>query len=172
MYNNMMTKFKFGNFKTAKYLDHESTTMFYPVMISTFLDLAQGLIKDGHRDLALKAIQKYDAVMPDINPNLEVADRKLVMAQTAYDLNDIALANKFVNSVDGYITDQLDYNYNLMQNNSGDFNARDVQYGISFINGLTNMTGESHQIALNKKLATQLKDYENKFSAVLQRQQQ
>jgi MFS family permease len=44
MYNNLMTKFKWGEFKTAKYLDHESTTMFYPVMMTTFLDLTQGLI--------------------------------------------------------------------------------------------------------------------------------
>jgi hypothetical protein len=172
MYNNMMTKFKYGNFKTAKYLDHESTTMFYPVMISTFLDLAQGLIKDGHPDLARKALQKYDEVMPDINPGLEVADRKIVMAQTAYELNDIGLANKFVNSVDGYITDQLDYNYSLLQSNNGELNLRDVQYGVSFLNGLASLTAESHQTALANKLKVQLKDYENKFGAVLQRQQQ
>jgi hypothetical protein len=171
MYNNMMTKFKYGNFKTAKYLDHESTTMFYPVMITTFLDLTQGLIRDGHPDLALKTLQKYDQVMPDINNSLEVADRKIIMAQTAYGLNDVVLANKFVNSVDDYITDQLDYNYALMQSNSSDLSLRDVQYGVSFINGLASVTNENHQTALNKKIQQQLKDYETKFASVLQRQQ-
>lgn len=167
----MMTKFKYGNFKTAKYLDHESTTMFYPVMITTFLDLTQGLIRDGHPDLALKTLQKYDQVMPDINNSLEVADRKIIMAQTAYGLNDVVLANKFVNSVDDYITDQLDYNYALMQSNSSDLSLRDVQYGVSFINGLASVTNENHQTALNKKIQQQLKDYETKFASVLQRQQ-
>jgi len=171
MYNNMMTKFKYGNFKTAKYLDHESTTMFYPVMITTFLDLTQGLIRDGHPDLALKTLQKYDQVMPDINNSLEIADRKIIMAQTAYGLNDVVLANKFVNSVDDYITDQLDYNYALMQSNSSDLSLRDVQYGVSFINGLASVTNENHQTALNKKIQQQLKDYETKFASVLQRQQ-
>jgi hypothetical protein len=94
------------------------------------------------------------------------------MAQTAYDLGDKTLGDKFATSVDNYITDQLDYNYYLLQNNSGDFSARDVQYGISFINGLQGITGENTRTAINNKLKAQLKDYENKFAAVLQRQQQ
>jgi hypothetical protein len=51
MYDNMMNKFKYGNFKTAKYLDHESTNMFYPVLLTTFLDLARSLRREGHPDL-------------------------------------------------------------------------------------------------------------------------
>jgi hypothetical protein len=171
MYDNMMKKFRYGNFKHAVYLDHESTTMFYPVMLTTFLDCANGLIKDGHPDLALKVLHKYDEVMPDINLGLEVADRKIFMAQTAYQLQDVVLANKFINSVDSYITDQLDYNYYLLQSNSGELNTRDVQYGISFLNGITSMAGENHQTALNNKLKAQLKDYETKFAPILQRQQ-
>jgi len=170
MYNNMMNKFKYGNFKTAKYLDHESTTMFYPVMVTTFLDLAQGLIKDGHPDLALKALHKYDQVMPDINPGLEVADRKIFMAQTAYTLHDMVLGNKFVNSVDDFLTDQLDYNYHLLQDNSSSLDTRTVQYGISFLNGLVGVTGENHQTALNNKLKAQLKDYEAKFASIMRQQ--
>ena len=172
MYNNMMNKFKYGNFKTAKYLDHESTNMFYPVMLSTFLDLAQGLIKDGHKDLALNVLHKYDSVMPDINPGLEVADRKIILAQTAYELGDIGLGDKYVNSVDGYITDQLNYNNYLMQNSPDNISLRDVQYGVSFINGMASLTEENHRAQLNVKLKAQLKDYEGKFGSVLQRQQQ
>ena len=172
MYDNVMNKFKFGEFKTAKYLDHESTTMFYPVMVTTFLDLIQGLMKDGRNDLALKALHKYDQVLPDINPGLDVADRKIFLAQAAYDLHDIVMGNKLATSVDNYITDQLDYNYYLMQSNSGDLSARDVQYGISFINGLSGITDQYHQTALSTKLKAQLKDYETKFGAILRQQQQ
>jgi hypothetical protein len=171
MYNNLMTKFKYGNFKTAKYLDHESTTMFYPVMVTTFLDLANGLVKDGHPDLALKALHKFDEVMPDLIPGLEVADRKIFLAQTTYGLHDNVLANKFVTSVDNYLTDQLDYNYSLLQANAGNLDTRMVQYGVSFLNGLVSMTGENHQTALNNKLKGQLKDYETKFGSILRQQQ-
>ena len=99
MYDNMMNKFKYGEFKTATYLDHESTTMFYPVMLSTFYDLASGLIKDGHPDLALKVLHKCDEEMPDINPGLEVVDRKIFIAKAAYQLHDIILGYKFLTSV-------------------------------------------------------------------------
>ena len=109
--------------------------------------------------------------MPDFNPGLEVADRKIFMAQTAYSLHDPALGNKLVNSIDYYITDQLDYNYNILQSNSGSLNTRDIQYGISFINGLVGMTADNHQTALNNKLKSQLKDYESKFSSIMSRQQ-
>jgi hypothetical protein len=171
MYDNMMNKFKYGNFKNARYLDHESTTMFYPVMISTFLDLAQGLIKDGHPDMALKVLHKYDQEMPDMTNSLEVADRKIILAQTSFQLHDAALGNKFANQVDDYITDQLDYNYHLMQTSSGEFSQRDVQYGLSFLNGLVSITAENNQTALNTKLKAQFKDYETKFGPILQRQQ-
>ncbi len=172
MYDNVMNKFKFGNFKTAKYLDHESTTMFYPVMVTTFLDLTTGLMKDGHKDLAIKALHKFDQVLPDINTGLDVADRKIFLAQSAYELQDVLLGDKFINSVDNYIVDQLDYNYYLMQNNAADLSVRDVQYGVSFINGMASMTAETHRTALNKKLSAQLKDYESKFSSLLRQQAQ
>lgn len=171
MYNNMMNKFKYGNYKNAKYLDHESTNMFFPVIITTFLDLAQGLMKDGHPELALKALHKYDSVMPDINPGLEVADRKIFMGQTAYELHDMVLGNKFITSVDDYVTDQLDYNYHLLKSNSSEISTRDVQTGISFINGMVGLTAENNQTALNNKLKAQLKDYETKFAAIMQRPQ-
>ncbi|HVW98089.1 MAG TPA: DUF2723 domain-containing protein [Mucilaginibacter sp.] len=171
MYDNVMNKFKFGNFKTATYLDHESTTMFYPVMVTTFLDLADGLVKDGHPDLALKALHKFDQVMPDINPGLEVADRKIFMAQTTYSLHDNVLANKFINQVNDYIVDQLDYNYNLLKDNSGGIDLRTIQYGVSFINAMAEMAKDNHQDQLYAKLSKELNDYTNKFSPILQRQQ-
>jgi hypothetical protein len=117
-------------------------------------------------------LHKYDEEMPDINPGLDVAERKVLLAQTAYDLQEIGLGNKFVASVDDYVTDQLEYNYYLMKNSSGDFSSRDVQYGLSFINGMVDMTAENHQAALNSKLKAQLKDYESKFSPILHQPQQ
>jgi len=171
MYNNMMNKFKYGNFKHARYLDHESTTMFYPVMLTTFFDLAQGLIKDGHPDLALKTLHKFDDEMPGLVTGLDVADRKMYMGRTAYKLNDMVLGNKLISNVDDYVTDQLDYNYTLLKNNSSELNTQNVQYGVSFINEMGAITAENHQTELSNKLKAQLKDYEAKFGAILQRPQ-
>jgi hypothetical protein len=166
MYNNVMNKFRFGNFKHATYLDHESTTMFYPVMVTTFLDLIQGLIKDGHKDLALNVFNKYDAELSGIIPDLEVADRKIVLAQTAYSVGDIKHGDEFVKNIDDYLTDQLDYSASLVQDHSSDISGRDLQYQLQFLNGLTSITADNHRTDLNKKLQAQLKDYSAKFRMV------
>ena len=167
MYDNVMNKFKYGNFKNARYLDHESTNMFYPVLLTTFLDLTQSLLQEGHNDLALKLLHKYDAVLPDINTYIDVAGRKMFLAQAAYQLNDAALGNKWVNNIDTYLVDQLDYNYHLLQDDANSVNRRDVQIALQVINGMADFTRTSHQTALNQKLEAQLKDYGTKFAPVL-----
>jgi hypothetical protein len=170
MYNNMMTKFRYGNFKHARYLDHESTTMFYPVMVTTFYDLIDGLIKDGHKDLAKNALQKYDEELPDLYTGLDVVDRKMFLAKTAYNLGNIVLGDKFIKGIDDYLTDQLDYSYRLLQDNSSELSPRDVQYEVSFINGMQGIAADNHRAELSKMLQDQLKDYESKLGPVLQRQ--
>jgi len=169
MYDNMMHKFKWGNYKTAKYLDHESTGMFYPQMVQAFADLAVGLMKDGHNDLAKNAIHKYEEVMPDISPNMMAENGKVSIADTSYKLHDVLLGNKLVASVDDYVTDQLDYNFYLLQNDTGEVNTDDVHNGLYFLNSMAGITQENHETALNTKLVAQLNDYETKFSALLRR---
>jgi hypothetical protein len=167
MYNNMMNKFKYGNFKNAKYLDQQSTSIFYPQLVSSFSDLSLGLIKDGHPDLARKALKKYDEVLPDINPNLMAVQSKVTIADTSYKLNELSLGNKTINSIDGYLTDQLDYNYHLLQNDADKLNRRDVKFNMQFLNGIVSVTRDNHQTELSNKLLAQLNDYENKFKGVL-----
>ena len=166
MYNNVVNKFKFGNYKHAKFLDNVSTTQFYLTMEFTFSELTQGLIKDGHPDLALKAIHKFEEQMPDINPDIDTAAHKFFLAQTAYKLDDLKLGNKYVRSLDDFITDQLDYNYSLLQNKQ-DIDQRTVQIGVQLLNGMADTTKNNRQTELSNQLQAQLKDYENKF-AVLQ----
>jgi len=166
MYDNVMNKFKFGNFKTARYLDHESTTMFYPVMTSTFLDLAQSLVHEGHPDLALKVLHKYDEVMPDINIDMHSLSSKFFIAQTAYQLHDLTLGTKYVNNIDNYATDQLDYYYTQLEVNSNTFSPRDAQIGIQLIGAMADEAKNNHQTELYNKLQAQIKDYETKFAAI------
>jgi len=168
MYDNMMNKFKWGNYKKAKYLDQQSTSIFYPQLVSSFSDLALGLIKDGHPELARKALRKYNAVLPDINPNLGAVQGKVTLADTAYKLNELAMGNKLVNSVDGYLTDQLDYDYYLLQNDPDKINKTEAKYDMEFLNSIVGITRDNHQGQLSNKLAAQLNDYGNKFKGTLE----
>jgi hypothetical protein len=172
MYDNIMNKFKWGNFKHAKYLDPESTTMFYPVIMSTVLELTQNLVQEGHKDLALNILHKYDAEMPDIYPFIDLARSKYFLVATAYTLNDITFGNKYANSIDNYVVDQLDYNYTLLQKDASSADARTVQLGLSLLNAISQASKENHQTAIAAKFEKQLKDYESKFAPILGKQQQ
>lgn len=167
MYDNVMNKFKFGNFKHARYLDNVSKTQFYINMQVTFNDLTKGLIQDGRPDLALKTLHKFDKEMPDISPDIDTAAQRFFMAQSAYQLNDIKLGNEFVRSVDNYITDQLDYNYSgLKDNNMEALDGRTVQLGMQLLNGMADAAKSARQDTLSNQFSAQLKDYENKFAVL------
>jgi len=167
MYKNVMEKYKWGNMKNARYLDHESSTMFYPLILSTFSNLAQSLLNEGHPDMASKALHRYLDVMPDIYPDIESAIRKNFIAQTFYQLNEPKVANDIMKSVDAYLKDQLDYNATLLQKSPGDIDMRTVQYGISVLNDMATITKRYQQTALANDFDKQLRDYEGKFSGLL-----
>jgi hypothetical protein len=172
MYNAVMNKFKWGHFKTAKYLDHESTTMFYPVMLTSFLDLTQDLIQHGKLDSARKVLKKYDDELPEINPFIDVAARKFYLAQAAYTLHDIVIGNKIVKDVDSYLTDQLDYDYRQLQDgNTQDLSPRDINVSVQLIGGLSDFAKGAHQMDWANKLQAQYKDYQVKLAPMLSRQQ-
>ncbi|TWR28044.1 DUF2723 domain-containing protein [Mucilaginibacter achroorhodeus] len=172
MYNNMVNKYKYGNFKHAKYLDHESINLFYPLIARLYNTLADNLVAEGHLDLAKKAMQKYDKEMPSTINSSEVALRKYFMTETLYRLGDVTTANKWVNDLSEYAVDGLKYNYSVYQSNDGSVNSRDVQFNMSILNSLTQAAKEHHQTALANKLEAQLKDYSTKFGGFLQQQQQ
>ncbi|MDB5003484.1 MAG: hypothetical protein JWQ34_1709 [Mucilaginibacter sp.] len=162
MYNNLFNKFKYGNFKTASYLDHESLTQFYPLINRVYLNLAEGLQKEGHTDLAKNTLRKFNEVMPDIIPVQEVAVRKFYMAETAYRIGDKALADKLVSRVADYIINSLNYNYTIFKDNKQSANSGEIQFGISLFNALTGLT-KTYNPTLYAKYQPQLDIYVKDF---------
>ncbi|RYY35486.1 MAG: DUF2723 domain-containing protein [Sphingobacteriaceae bacterium] len=168
MYDNMMNKFKYGNFKTATYLDHESLTMFLPLITRMYMTLADNLVKEGHVTEAKNLLKKYEEVMPDIIPQPEVAVRKYYMIESAYGIGETQLANKWANQIDDYLANLLDYNYAQMQDGKTGTDNRDIQLAMSLLNGLVKMTGDNNQTVLNKKFSAQFKNFETKFGTLPQ----
>ena len=97
------------------------------------------------------------------------AQSKISIADTSYKLNDLTLGNKLMNSVDAYITDELNYNYYQLQNDTGQMDERNVQIGLSFLNGMAYIAHDHKQTALDNKLVAQVTEYENKFAGILRR---
>lgn len=172
MYNNMMTKFKWGNMKNARYLDHESLVMFYPLILKQFSTLADHLVAEGHADLAKNLLKKCDDVMPDLYPYTEVSARKFYLVESAFKAGNPQLANKWAEELNNFLNQILSYNADMQQNNPDKVNTHEVQLTMSILNGLNGLAKDNHQAALNAKLDKEFKDYEGKLSAVLSRPQQ
>lgn len=166
MYNNMMTKFKWGNMKNARYLDHESLTMFYPIILKQFAMLVEHLVKDGRTDLAKQALERYDNVMPELVPYADIEIKKYYLIEQAYKLGETSLANKWVDQMDDYLNNLLGYNYTIMQNGSGDVNSRELQLSMSLLNGVVTLAHDFHQTDRYNKLNAQLADYSKKLGTV------
>ncbi|WP_121812748.1 glycosyltransferase family 117 protein [Mucilaginibacter kameinonensis] len=163
MYENMMTKYRWGNMKNASYLDHESMTMFYPLITRLYSTLADDLAKAGKPDSARKVLKKYDEVMPTTINSLEIAVRKYYMIENAYRLNDIPLGNKLANLVDDYVNNQLNYSYALLQKGETNLENRDLQYSMQILGGLVEFSKQYKQPQLFNKFNTQLSGFEKKF---------
>ena len=102
-----------------------------------YWNLTQNLVQEGHKDLALNVLHKYDEEMPDIYPFIDVARSKYYLVANAYTLDDIGFANRYANSIDNYIVDQLDYNYTLLQKDASSADASTVQLGLSLLNAVS-----------------------------------
>jgi len=167
MYHNVMDKFKWGNMKKATYLDQQSTALFYPFIATTFMNLSQNLAAEGHPDMALKALHRYDQVMPDIYPYVDVAVRKFYLADTALHLQDFKLANKMMTSIDTYVKEQLDFNYHRLQTDADTVNVRDVQLSLSLLDEMSKLGSQHQQLAVNSRVKQHLAEYQQKFSTLM-----
>jgi len=163
MYTNLMTKFKWGNMKHAAYLDHESLTMYYPLITTIFLSLAQNMERENHPELTRNVLEKYDEVMPAVIPVQDVAISKYYMAVTAYSVNDATLGNKMCEQLYGYLTNLLYYNYTLFADGKTDLSNRDIQLGMSMLNGMAGLTKKFNQTGLSNKYSDEIKNYELKL---------
>lgn len=163
MYNNIMNKFKWGNFKTARYLDNVSLTQFMPLLARVTLNLADNLVKEGHPDLAKNLLNKYNDQMPDDIPVQEIAARKYYMAETAYKLGLTQLAEKYVKQLEDYLTNSLDYNYAVLKDNNPN-SQNEVQFGVSLLNGLVGLTKDNNNLTLSNNYKAKLDQYIKEFN--------
>jgi hypothetical protein len=163
MYNNVMNKFKWGKMKEAKYLDHESLTMFYPLISRVYLSLIEGKMKEGKTAEAKLALNKYMAELPNFIPVQEAAIRKFYLADAAYKLGETATGDKLLTLIDDYLVNSLNFNYNLFKDGKTDLSNNDIQLGLSLLNGMVGTAKNGNRTALSVKFDAQVKDFSKKF---------
>ena len=161
MYNNMITKFKWGNMKNASYLDPESVRMSLTI-INHFNILAENLYREGRFNEAKQALLKCLEVVPDKNHSLNFTIRKFYMADLLYKLKENKKANELVANTADYIEDQLNY-ISAIAETKENLNTREVQLGVYVMTELAKLTEQNNEKELNKKIQDRLKVIESKF---------
>lgn len=161
MYNNMMTKFKWGNMKNATYLDPESVRMSF-TLVNHFNILAENLYKAGRYDEAKKALIKCLEVVPDRNHSLNFTIRKFYMTDLLYKLKETKRANDLAINTADYIEDQLNYLAAIAQTKEN-LNTREIQLGVYVMTELSKLSEKNGQTALNKQLESKIKSLESRF---------
>jgi hypothetical protein len=139
------------------------------MLLNNFISLTYNLLKENHPEMALNTLHKFDEVMPDLNPYIDLAGPKLYLADTAFKLKDVNLGRRLVNSVQNFVKDQLDYNYHLLQNSADTVDLHTVQVGISSLNSMAMIAKSNKDQVLYAAVDRQLQDYESKFASVLNR---
>lgn len=165
MYNNLMNRFRFGNYKHARYLDEQSRTLFYSVTTSAFTLLAETLIKEGKPQMATKVIQKYDSEMPGIFADMRAADTRLKINALAHELKQKNIAHNMGKEIIGYVTDILDYN--TRQLHKGTVNIYNIETGIKILKELAQLNKDAGDLVLAKELADKVDHYDASFEKVL-----
>lgn len=162
MYNNLMTKFEWGNLKNASYLDPESTKMVY-LSTNKFTELAKNLIHEGKLNEARKAIEHCFEVLPITTTyDANFALSKYELVQIMYKLGMNKKANELIKQTVALIEDDLNFNYAINKNKEN-LNTRQIQLGLFVINEFAKFTAQYSEPALNKTLTTKLATYEAKF---------
>jgi len=161
MYNNMMTKFKWGNMKNATYLDPESVRMSF-TLVNHFNILAENLYKAGRYEEAKKALIKCLEVVPDRNHSLNFTIRKFYMTDLLYKLKETKRANDLAINTADYIEDQLNYLAAIAQTKEN-LNTREIQLGVYVMTELSKLSEKNGQTALNKQLESKIKSLESRF---------
>lgn len=166
MYSNMLNKFKWANIKNAPYLDPESTRMI-AIIIKSFNQLAENLIKEGKMAEAKKVMLRAQEVLPEKNYLYYYILHRYYSADLLYQVNEPEKANKLVENTANYIVAELNYLLNLSR---GGQVSNDLQLGAQVLNELIKTTEKHKQSALTLKLQNKYKALEPRLMGSMQMQ--
>ncbi|MNX47689.1 DUF2723 domain-containing protein [Pedobacter ghigonis] len=162
LYNNVMTKFKWGNMKTAKYLDPQSSDDTF-IFTNIFSSLTNSLIKDGKIAEAKKVVDKYYEVMPDKFFGIRTVVVKFYMAENLYKLGETARANDILEKSGDYISKELNYLADISQS-KGLTGSQNIQTGLYYLDRMIKTSKAAGQDKLSDKLQKTFNNLEGRLS--------
>ena len=164
MYQNIMQEFEWDNLKNASYLDPETTRMI-AIVIKSFNQLAENLLKEGKIDKARNVMIRSQEVIPEKNFLYYYILHRYYTADLLYQVKETQRANKLVENTADYIVAELNYMLDLSNQAQ---TSRDIQIGAQVLNELIKITEKHKQPAVNKKLKNQFKAIESRLFGSMQ----
>jgi len=171
LYKNVMDKFKWGNMKTAKYLDPQSSDDTF-IFTNLFNSLAGSLIKEGKNEEAKKVVDRYFAVMPETFYGIRTVLGKYYMAENLYKLGENDKANDMLSKTADYIQKELNYLADISQSKKNLTGMQNVQTGLYFLHQMIETSKKAKQDKLASKLEGIFNGLENRFSVYFAQQPQ
>ena len=166
LYNNVMTKFKWGNIKDAKYLDPQSADDI-SIFSNVWNNTVTGMLKEGKVGEAKKAANKYLEVMPTKFYGMRSMMGTYFMAENFYTLGETAKANAIVTRCADYIQKELIYLADVSDSKNRLVGMQNVRLGMSFLNQMANTAAQYKQMPLADKLNNQFRALETRFGPYL-----
>jgi hypothetical protein len=166
LYSNMMSKFKWGKMKTAKYLDTQSTSDTV-ILTDLFNGLTSDLISQGKLADANKVVDKYEEVIPDQYYGMQSMMGKFYMAKNQYRLGRMSNANDTLVKNADFINKELIYLADVSKSKNMLVGQRNVQTGLYFLNQMILTSKAYKQEQLSSMLQNQFDLLERRFSGFL-----
>ncbi|PST84602.1 DUF2723 domain-containing protein [Pedobacter yulinensis] len=163
MYEHVMNRFKWGNMTTAKYLDPQSSDDTF-IMTSMFNNLISALIREGRTADALKAVAKYEQVIPKRFYSMNSVIGKYYMAENLYTLKQTEKANALVRSTADFIKKELTYLADVSQSKNSLNGSQHVQRGLYIFNMMIQATAVNNQKQLNAQLEKDFMALQSRFA--------
>jgi hypothetical protein len=177
MYQNVMTKFAWGNMNNPKvYMDENNLRMTTNLRIN-FARLAEALIAEGKQDSAKAVLDQCVEVMPDFNVPynyfmLRIGELYLRLAGPPRDstvtLSDVEMSRQkevaekgsaIVNRVFDYYSDAMDYYQSLNGSSYYKFVDQDANQAMYIMQAAANVAKQYRQAALADKLDKRFMEY-------------
>ena len=163
LYKNVMEKFKWGNMKTAKYLDPQSSDDTF-IFTNLFSSLTGSLIKEGKTEEAKKVVDKYFDVMPDKFFGIRTVVVKYYMAENLYKLGETEKANAILLKSGDYIQKELTYLADISGSKGSLTGTQNVQTGLYYLDRMIKTAKAVGRTKVSTQLEKQFAGLEARFS--------
>ena len=160
MYDNMMNKFKWGGVDKAElYMDENNIRMTMNLR-SNFERLAMNLIREGKKDMAIKAVDKCFAMMP--TNNVPYNFFAIQLSEAYYRAGEIAKPDKIMSDYAVLLQNELSWYFAQNRQVYKDYDG-EVQRNMSLLKYLMDVARRNQRNDLLKKIDPKFKELEFKF---------